>query len=36
MSEQALLKEKSDIASLLTHNTDLKTETSEKPARKFQ
>ena len=35
MSEQELvLKEKSEIASLLTH-TDLKTETSEKPSRKF-
>jgi hypothetical protein len=36
MSEQEIvLKEKSEIASLLTH-TDVKTETSEKPSRKFQ
>jgi hypothetical protein len=36
MSEQEIvLKEKSEIASLLTHN-DVKTETSEKPSRKFQ
>ena len=36
MSEQEIvLNKKSEIASLLTH-TDVKTETSEKPSRKFQ